>query len=151
MNKHLYLQHSAKKYMNLVESENDKQKNLELSTDQIQELVENETQKLIELLNLYEKNMHDKSLEIEFKTKKSNENQNTIINTMNEIIKENLTNLETIKTNVVSDVVSEVVSELVSEVVSDVVTDVVNNVFNEQSQKIITEKKNKKKKVKFIK
>jgi hypothetical protein len=93
MNKQLYLQSTVKKYINLVDLEKKKEdiNNLELSHDQIQEMVEIETQKLTELLSLYEKNQHDKDLQLEFispvKVKELE------LNVMNEIIQEIIDNL----------------------------------------------------------
>ena len=86
--------------------------NLELSTDQIQEMVEMETQKLTELLSLYEKNQHDKDLQLEFispvKVKESNNQHiNIILGVMNEIIQETIDNLP-IETSLKEDNVNDV-------------------------------------------
>ena len=107
MNKNLYLQSTVKKYINLVDLEKKKEdiNNLELSTDQIQEMVEIETQKLTELLSLYEKNQHDKDLQLEFispvKVKESE------LSVMNEIIQEIIDSLP-IKTSLKEDNVNEI-------------------------------------------
>jgi len=89
MNKQLYLQSTAKKYINLVDNET-KMKELEskdLSYEQLQELVEIETRKLTELLTLGEKNLHDKSLQLEYIPPLRNSSpKNTIIRVLNEIL-----------------------------------------------------------------
>jgi hypothetical protein len=65
MNKQLFLKSNAQKYISFVDNEK-KKKEAELLVENIQELVEIETQKLSELLNLLENNLHPKNLEVEF-------------------------------------------------------------------------------------
>ena len=101
MNKNLYLKYTVQKHIDLVDLEK-KEKELqasELSNTQIQEMVEIETQKLSELLDLYEKNLHNKDLQYEFKSIKDVKVEaipiiNPILKTMNEILKETVKNEE---------------------------------------------------------
>jgi len=99
MNKNLYLKYTVQKHIDLVDLEK-KEKELqvsELSNTQIQEMVEIETQKLLVLLDLYEKNLHNKDLEYEFKSNqdvKAKPIINPILKTMNEILKETVKNGE---------------------------------------------------------
>ena len=101
MNKNLYLKYTVQKHIDLVDLEK-KEKELqssELSNNQIQEMVEIETQKLSELLDLYEKNLHNKDLQYEFKSPKDVEVKeipiiNPILKTMNEILKDSVKNEE---------------------------------------------------------
>ena len=89
MNKQLYLQSNAKKYINHVDIET-KMKEFEakdLSLEQIQDLVEIETRKLTELLSLSERNLHDKTLQLEYMPPlKHTSPKNTIITVLNEIL-----------------------------------------------------------------
>ena len=105
MNKNLYLKYTVQKHIDLVDLEK-KEKELEsseLSNTQIQEMVEIETQKLSELLDLYEKNLHNKDLQYEFRVSQDvkattipiiNPIVNPILKTMNEILKDYVKNEE---------------------------------------------------------
>jgi hypothetical protein len=101
MNKNLYLKYTVQKHIDLVDLEK-KEKELqsfELSNTQIQEMVEIETKKLLELLDLYEKNLHNKDLQYEFKSTQDIKVKaipiiNPILQTMNEILQESVKNEE---------------------------------------------------------
>ena len=101
MNKNLYLKYTVQKQIDLVDLEK-KEKELqssELSNNQIQEMIEIETQKLSELLDLYEKNLHNKDLQYEYKLPQDVEVKaipivNPILKTMNEILKDSVKNEE---------------------------------------------------------
>jgi hypothetical protein len=99
MNKNLFLRHTVQKQIDLVDNHNqnkdlEKQTNIEIEIS-IQELIENETKKLLELLDLYEKNLLDKDLSYEYEYKLIKDTSvkepiiNPIIKTMNDIILEN--------------------------------------------------------------
>lgn len=127
MNKNLYLKYTVQKHIDLVDLEK-KEKELqssELSNNQIQEMVEIETQKLSELLDLYEKNLHNKDLQYEFKSPKDVEVKeipiiNPILKTMNEILKDsvkneenNLDNNDDLKTETVTNIDEIIQNEII--------------------------------------
>jgi len=150
MNKQLFLKLNAQKYISFVDNEK-KNKEAELLVENIQELVEIETQKLSELLNLLENNLHPKNLEVEFinPTKEPLQEliqepiqetlQNTIKEPLQEIIQELI--LESIQ-EPIQEPIQEQIQEPIQEQIPTPQNDIVKNTIIDIMTEVINEEKN---------
>jgi hypothetical protein len=150
MNKQLFLKSNAQKYISFVDNEK-KKKEAELLVENIQELVEIETQKLSELLNLLENNLHPKNLEVEFIKTISEPLQEFIPESIKEPKQEEI--LEPIKESnqeqilepiqePIQEPILEPIQEPIQEPIIEPKNDIVKNTILDIMNEVINEEKN---------